>query len=184
MRLGHRRRSRGQTLVEFALVFPVFIALVGGIVQFGLVFWAQNTLTQVARDTGRWAATQTSCPPSDLGTQADQIAKNSSLFGYTAGEFSNSPSTTTGTTDTSVNTFTTPNAMAAAFVKDSDPATTQYPSGEGCPPKDNQAVYHVIIRMNQTVPTFFPGMQYLPGLGSNGSIVLSTTAQFRMEPQP
>ena len=51
-------RPRGQSLVEFAIVFPVFIALVGGVIQFGMVFWAQNTLTQVVRDTGRWAATQ------------------------------------------------------------------------------------------------------------------------------
>ena len=64
-------------------------------------------------------------------------------------------------------------------------------SGTGpktCPPIDNTSVVHVTIRMNQQVPTFFPGMQYLPGLGTcdaNGChIVLSSTAQFRMEPTP
>jgi Flp pilus assembly protein TadG len=183
------RRSRGQTLVEFALVLPIFIALIGGIVQFGMVFWAQNTLTQVVRDTGRWAATQPTClDMTGLGTQANQIALNASLFGYTSGEFNPATPPAAGTTDASVNGFATANAMAASWVKDSDPPTSQYPSGEGCPPKDNQAVYHVIIRMNHTIPTFFPGMQYLPGLGtctsSGCSITLSSTAQFRMEPKP
>ena len=36
--------------------------ILGGIIQFGIIFWGQNTLTQVARDTGRWASTQVTCP--------------------------------------------------------------------------------------------------------------------------
>ena len=53
-RSPNRRRSRGQSLAEFALVFPILMIILGGIIQFGIIFWAQNTLTQVARDTGRW----------------------------------------------------------------------------------------------------------------------------------
>ena len=30
-----------------------FVLFLGGIVQFGIVFWTQNTLTQVVRDTGQ-----------------------------------------------------------------------------------------------------------------------------------
>ena len=48
-----RTHGRGQSLVEFALVFPILMILVGGIIQFEIIFWAQNRLTQVARDTGR-----------------------------------------------------------------------------------------------------------------------------------
>jgi Flp pilus assembly protein TadG len=177
-------RSRGQSLAEFAIVFPVFIAIVGGIIQFGLVFWAQNTLTTVVRDTGRWEATQQAAPCSSnttaLAAQANAIAKNASLFGYTTGEFA---VPTAGTTDAGVTTFTTPNAMAVAWVKDS----TETPA-QACPPTDNRAVYHVTIRINQSVPTFFPGMQFLPALGtcdaSGCHITLSSTAQFRMEPAP
>ena len=198
LRLRRRHKSRGQTLVEFALVFPVFIALVGGVIQFGMVFWAQNTLTQVVRDTGRWAATQATTPPTacdstaavtKLGAQAESIAANSSLPGHTSGEFSSPSDLTTinytAAGDTAVRAST--GAIAVAWVKDSDPATTKYPSGEGCPPKDNQAVYHVTIKINLDVPTFFPGMQFLPVLGTcdpGCHIVLSSTAQFRMEPKP
>jgi Flp pilus assembly protein TadG len=184
MRPTLRRRSRGQSLAEFAIVFPVFIAIVGGIIQFGLIFWAQNTLTQVVRDTGRWEATQQASPCSSNTTpllaQANGIAGNASLFGYTTGEFT---VLTAGTTDASVTSFTTANAMAVAWVKDSIETPAQ-----ACPPTDNRAAYHVTIRINQQVPTFFPGMQFLPSLGTCDSsgchITLSSTAQFRMEPAP
>lgn len=179
-----RPHSRGQSLVEFALIVPVFIALIGAIVQFGMVFWAQNTLTQVARDTGRWAATQTTLPCSNglatLGDQANLIASNSSLFGYQDGEFA---SPTNAGSDVGVAGFTTVNAMAVAWVHDSAETPTQ-----PCPPTSNAAVWHVTVKMNQRVPTFFPGMQYLPALGtcdsSGCSVTLSSTTQFRMEPAP
>lgn len=183
---GHR--SLGQTLVEFALVFPIIIAMIGGIVQFGIVFWAQNTLTQVVRDTGRWEATQPTIPCdsttalTNLGRQAGIIAGNSSLLGYVSGEFS---SPTRQTTDAAVNSFALPSGtgnMAVAWVADADP------DSKLCPPVNNKGVWHVTIKMNQVVQTFFPGLQYLPGLGtcdaSGCHIVLSSTAQFRMEPVP
>lgn len=180
----HRsRRSKGQSLVEFAIVFPVVIAIIGGIVQFGVIFWAQNTLTQVVRDAGRWEATQQTTPCSSgasaLGIQAESIAGNSSLFGYSSGEFT---TPTVYTTDASVNAFATSNAMAVAWVHDSAETPAQ------CPPGANTAVWHVTIKMNQRIPTFFPGMQYLPALGtcdaSGCRLTLSSTAQFRMEPAP
>src|SRR6185437_3612632 len=61
--LPHAASGRGQSLAEFAIVFPVMFLIVAAIIQFGLIFWAQNTLTQIARDTGRWAATQQDCAP-------------------------------------------------------------------------------------------------------------------------
>lgn len=80
-----RARSRGQSLVEFAIVFPVLMIIIGGIIQFGIIFWGQNTLTQIARDTGRWAASQTTCPTTtSVQGAADSIATNSSLIGYPA----------------------------------------------------------------------------------------------------
>lgn len=79
-----RRQSRGQSLAEFALVFPILMLIVGGIIQFGVIFWGQNTLNQVVRDTGRWAATQTDCtstgiPP--VTAKANAIAAQSALIG-------------------------------------------------------------------------------------------------------
>jgi Flp pilus assembly protein TadG len=78
-----RQKSQGQALAEFAIVFPVLMLILGGIIQFGIIFWGQNTLTQIARDTGRWAASQVTCPTDVTVTPtANAIAGQSSLIGY------------------------------------------------------------------------------------------------------
>jgi Flp pilus assembly protein TadG len=33
---------RGQSLVEMALILPILLLLVGGIIQFGMLFWTQD----------------------------------------------------------------------------------------------------------------------------------------------
>jgi hypothetical protein len=41
--------SRGQALAEFALVFPLFLLIVFGVVDFGRVVYAYNTLSNASR---------------------------------------------------------------------------------------------------------------------------------------
>ena len=53
----HRRRDRGQSLAEFALVAPIFFLLVFSVIQLGLVFGTQNGLVNGAREAARRAAT-------------------------------------------------------------------------------------------------------------------------------
>ena len=48
-----RRRSRGQALVEFALVFPIFLLLVIALVDVGRAVFAYNTVTNAAREGAR-----------------------------------------------------------------------------------------------------------------------------------
>ncbi|CAA9284424.1 MAG: Similar to TadZ/CpaE, associated with Flp pilus assembly [uncultured Chloroflexia bacterium] len=48
------RSVRGQTMVEFALVFPVFILLVLGIVDLGRAVWQYSTLSNAAREGARY----------------------------------------------------------------------------------------------------------------------------------
>ena len=64
-------KERGQALVEFAIVIPVFMLILAGMIQFGIILWGQNTLNQVVRDTGRWAATQTACDSSTAALVRD-----------------------------------------------------------------------------------------------------------------
>ena len=86
-----RKRTRGQALAEFAIVFPVFMLIVGGIIQFGIIFWGQNTLNQIVRDTGRWAASQTDCSDTTGVIQtANDVAAASSLIGYTTNSWTGS----------------------------------------------------------------------------------------------
>jgi len=52
--IPHRRRSRrGQTLVEFALILPIFILLLVGIFDFGRAVYAYNTISNASREAVR-----------------------------------------------------------------------------------------------------------------------------------
>lgn len=50
-----RRRGRGQALVEFALVLPVFLLIIFGVVDFGRAVYGFNTIGNAARAGGRVA---------------------------------------------------------------------------------------------------------------------------------
>jgi hypothetical protein len=49
------RHPRGQALVEFALILPVFVLLIVGIFDFGRVVWATTSVTNAAREAARYA---------------------------------------------------------------------------------------------------------------------------------
>jgi Flp pilus assembly protein TadG len=184
MRAG--RSSRGQSLVEFALILPILLMLVGGIIQYGVIFATKHSLIQVARDTGRWAATQgfdpcisasTASPPQPV-TQADLIAQQSRLMGYTAGDWG-------------AGTFTAYDNLplpAAPLNTEGVEVAWSYQNGEPCPTVDSTTAAYVTVRVTHHAPVFLPGFAYLPGLGtcdSNGCyLTISTTARFRMEPRP
>jgi len=51
-----RRDRRGATAVEFAIIVPVFLLLLAGIIEFGQAFRAQHALLNAARRGGRAAS--------------------------------------------------------------------------------------------------------------------------------
>jgi hypothetical protein len=53
--MTRRSKSRGQAMVEFALVFPIFILLMVGLFDFGRVIWVNDTLATAAREAARFA---------------------------------------------------------------------------------------------------------------------------------
>jgi Flp pilus assembly protein TadG len=55
-RLRHRRRSRGQSIVEFALILPIFLVFVAAALDLGRVFYANITLNNAAREGAFLAA--------------------------------------------------------------------------------------------------------------------------------
>lgn len=61
---GRGDRQRGSTAVEFALVMPVFLAVVFGVIEYGWVFYQQFNLAGAIRDGLRQGVTisQTASP--------------------------------------------------------------------------------------------------------------------------
>ena len=55
MRLVDRRES-GQALAEAALVLPLFFAMFFGILDLGRVIWANDVVTNAAREGARFAS--------------------------------------------------------------------------------------------------------------------------------
>ena len=51
-----RLRERGAAAVEFALILPVLLILVGGVIDFGRLYYTQIQLANAARDGVRLAA--------------------------------------------------------------------------------------------------------------------------------
>jgi Flp pilus assembly protein TadG len=76
MRLLQRlRNERGQAMVEFALVLPILMALLLGIIQFGIVFNNYITLTDATRAGARKAAVSRFV--GDSGASAKAAVENS-----------------------------------------------------------------------------------------------------------
>src|SRR3954467_14207972 len=51
-----RRHSRGQSVAEFALVIPLFLVMLFGIIDIGRVVWANDALANAAREGARYAS--------------------------------------------------------------------------------------------------------------------------------
>src|SRR5690348_2791560 len=56
-----RRGSRGQTLVEFALILPIFILLLLGILDLGRAVFNSSTMNNAAREAARVGITDQMC---------------------------------------------------------------------------------------------------------------------------
>ena len=60
-------RARGQALLEFSLVLPIFLIMLMAVVDIGRAIWAQNSLASAAREGARYAIVHggsdtTDCP--------------------------------------------------------------------------------------------------------------------------
>jgi hypothetical protein len=172
-RAGHR----GQALAEFAIVGGIFFVVVVAIIQFGLILWTMNTLSQVTRDTARWAVTQSTTPCESapnrtaVATQANNFALQWKLLGYRSGTWTNA-------------------GTIASLSGPGIAADWPIPTGGGaplfatdCPPSNSSVAWFVRVRIDHSVPIFFPGLQLIaPSCGVPGFCLTSTT-ELRMEPK-
>jgi Flp pilus assembly protein TadG len=82
-RSASRRRSRGQALVEFALVAPIFFLLLCAILDFGRYVYYVQILNNAAREGARYAIvhgsnsfTPTGPPNDPTGTAVAAVVRN------------------------------------------------------------------------------------------------------------
>ncbi len=47
------RREEGQDLVEFALILPLLLIVILGLIEFSILFWSYNTIANAAREGAR-----------------------------------------------------------------------------------------------------------------------------------
>jgi Flp pilus assembly protein TadG len=58
LRAGTRSRRQGQSLVEFAVVLPIFLLILAGILDFGLGLYSQMTIINASREGARLGVVQ------------------------------------------------------------------------------------------------------------------------------
>jgi Flp pilus assembly protein TadG len=71
---GFFSARRGATAVEFALIAPVVIMLIMGILELGRFFYTRATMQFVCEEAGRWAMMNTSAAESAIKSQAETTA--------------------------------------------------------------------------------------------------------------
>lgn len=70
---GLRRGQRGQSLVEFALILPVFILLLAGMIDFGMGLYSYMTIQNAAREGARLGVTD--CTATDCASAVTSKAQ-------------------------------------------------------------------------------------------------------------
>jgi len=63
----HRDRSRGQAMVEFALVFPIFVVVLFGLIDVGRFVYVANAISQGAREGARYGSVAAFAAGCNLG---------------------------------------------------------------------------------------------------------------------
>ena len=193
----HGRDERGATLVEFALIVPVLLLLVFGIIEYGVAFNADSNVNQSARAGGRTAAILSTDP---------QMEFNAAAAAATA--LSISPATISGNPQVCVgpisgsdtNPCNSAQAEKLTLVRQGGVWIVNVPgqSGPGIyPPTDNWPVASrkfgcpsvggafdkVAVRVSIQHKLLVPGL-FAIFWGNTNTPTLSATSVFQLEPVP
>ncbi|HUU83088.1 MAG TPA: TadE family protein [Phycisphaerae bacterium] len=77
------RRARAAAVVEFAIVCPILLTILFGIIEYGHLFMVRQTLTNAAREGCRIAFLQsTEEPYSEVTARVDEVMTAAGLTGY------------------------------------------------------------------------------------------------------
>ena len=77
----HKRHERGSTAIEFALILPILLTLLFGIIDFGRLLYTQEVLNTAAREGARVGIKMRLVPVSDpeITTQVTAVIAASQL---------------------------------------------------------------------------------------------------------
>lgn len=92
--LKHLKKENGQSLVEFAIVLPMLLLLVCGIIDFGWLFYNQLSLDNCAREAARYGAVNAAKTDCDalIRAKIDETAADSLKESLTASIVFSAPS--------------------------------------------------------------------------------------------
>jgi len=88
---SYRRKRRGAAVVEFAVVVPVFIILVFGMIEFGRMVMVQQVLTNASREGARRAVLD-GVTTTEIETTVNDYLQSGSVTGATVTVTPNPPS--------------------------------------------------------------------------------------------
>ena len=123
-RPGIKRDVRGATAVDFALTLPVFVTLIFGFIQLGLVLWTQLGIQNGVEAAARCASINTAVCPDAISIQ-NYAAQHALGLGLAPSTFSVAPASC-GNQVTANYTF--------PLVSTSFPSTTLALSAQSCFP--------------------------------------------------
>ena len=194
--MRRERGQTGQTLVEFALVFPIFFVLLMGMIEFGLVFNALLSINFASRDASLIAAEAGNGAGSDcvilkkvedsIGAPSNRTRvtevriykanKNGLPSGSQVQVWTRTGSKTCTLPDNS--TLTVPYTLSSGGYPESDRCNVQ----AGCPsmPGSPTAVDTIGVRITYHY-TWFTPMGTFIGLGATDYTMVESNAM-RMEP--
>jgi Flp pilus assembly protein TadG len=168
-----RRATSGSAALEFAFVAPIFFALLLGIIQAGIVFFAQETLQNAVMDAGRLVRTgQAQATQMTQQQFRDLVCAevsalldcNASLNGVSLLQFdvNSYPAGFVGNMNTS------------PLVGNDLPVLNNFNPGNACDV--------VLMRVYYKWPIQAPGLDWFLVNMANNSHLLSAAAAFRNEP--
>lgn len=166
-----RHDERGQALVEFVLLLPIFLLVVFGVIEFGRAFNYWIDMTHLANEGARYAAVNRwpSCPSTETSACSEQLRKylhDRANTGELGAEL----------TYRVVPNSDSPKSLAAG----GDAIVICFP--EGGTPEVGQAV-RVTVRTTYTL-SVVDGLLGALGLKEVGKIDLGASATIRMERLP
>ena len=74
------KKQRGQVIVEFALILPLFLLMIFGLIYSGMLFYDYSTLSSVARSAAREAAITQDVEEDDARIMAHYYDKDNKRF--------------------------------------------------------------------------------------------------------